>query len=93
MAVVVLISQLCFPNTDINECLPNGGLGPCAQICSNTIGSFVCSCQPGFILSGNDCSGKNEHDFYAQNVITFWTRVHDIVKHIYMYTNNMTTIK
>ena len=48
--------------TDINECLPNGGLGPCAQICTNTIGSFYCSCQPGYNLSGYACNGKHDKD-------------------------------
>ena len=36
----------------------NRGLGPCAQMCTNTIGSFFCSCQTGYIVSGYDCSGK-----------------------------------
>ena len=43
---------------DINECLPNGGLGSCAQICTNTPGSFYCSCQPGYTQSGYGCNGK-----------------------------------
>ena len=29
---------------DINECLANGGKGPCPQVCINTLGSFNCSC-------------------------------------------------
>ena len=44
---------------DVNECLPNGGRGPCAQICTNTIGSFSCSCQPGYAASGYACNGNS----------------------------------
>ena len=43
---------------DINECQPNGGLGPCSQICTNTIGSFNCSCNTGYTLSGYTCNGR-----------------------------------
>ena len=43
--------------TDINECMLNGGLGPCNQICSNNPGSFSCSCATGYTLSGFVCNG------------------------------------
>ncbi|XP_078621276.1 uncharacterized protein LOC144887750 [Branchiostoma floridae x Branchiostoma japonicum] len=36
---------------EINECETNNG--GCAQICTNTIGSFQCSCQDGFSLSSD----------------------------------------
>ena len=45
---------------DINECLPNGGRGPCEQICTNTLGSFDCSCQPGYNVSGYTCNGEDK---------------------------------
>ena len=54
-----LRTRLITTFADINECLPNGGLGPCAQNCTNTIGSFYCSCLPGYTLSGYACNGKN----------------------------------
>ena len=43
---------------DINECLSNKG--GCSQTCTNTIGSFVCSCQNGFVLDSDNltCQGK-----------------------------------
>ena len=50
-------------NVDINECLPNGGLGPCDQICTNTPGSFSCSCQPGYVLSEHTCTGMHDRVF------------------------------
>ena len=45
--------------TDINECASTGGLGPCAQICVNTVGSFTCACQPGYSQNGYGCTGKD----------------------------------
>eukprot|EP00062_Callorhinchus_milii_P012065 gi/632958694/ref/XP_007895185.1/ PREDICTED: pro-epidermal growth factor [Callorhinchus milii] len=39
----------CF---DIDECF-EGGLGTCGQICTNTPGSYTCSCLPGYTLEGN----------------------------------------
>ena len=42
---------------DINECVDdNGG---CEDICTNTIGSFYCSCEEGFELTRDVfCSGN-----------------------------------
>ena len=48
---------------DINECIPNGGLGPCQQNCTNTIGSFICSCQSGYTSSGYNCTGMIKYRF------------------------------
>lgn len=48
--------HLC--SADVNECLSNGGLGPCQQACTNVIGSFYCSCYPGYTLTGYSCTGK-----------------------------------
>ena len=48
-----------YISTDINECLVlNGG---CHQICTNTEGSFSCSCDDGFFLSTENnrtCEGE-----------------------------------
>ena len=43
--------------SDINECSTNNG--NCSQICTNTNGSYVCSCSPGYLLSGDKmtCNG------------------------------------
>ena len=49
---------LLFLNTiDINECLSsNGG---CSQNCTNTNGSYICSCQTGYMLTVDNrtCNG------------------------------------
>ena len=47
---------ICY--LDIDECsVYNGG---CDHICTNTIGSYICSCDNGYTLDGNNlsCSGK-----------------------------------
>ena len=40
---------------DINECSSNKG--GCAHTCTNTIGSYYCSCNAGYVLSGKSCNG------------------------------------
>ena len=43
---------------DINEC--EEGDHECTHICINTVGSYNCSCRPGFYLTGSnkhDCTG------------------------------------
>ncbi|XP_078702848.1 uncharacterized protein LOC144928428 isoform X1 [Branchiostoma floridae x Branchiostoma belcheri] len=50
--------------SDMNECLMNGGRGPCDQICTNEHGSYRCSCQAGYQLDvdGVSCIDINECD-------------------------------
>ena len=49
-------SDYYFP-LDINEC--DEGRDGCHQICTNTDGSFECSCQSEFVLQSDQrtCSG------------------------------------
>ena len=44
--------------TDINEC--GTGNGGCDQHCTNTKGSYNCSCDDGYVLADNelDCDSK-----------------------------------
>lgn len=47
-----------FLNTDVDECVDsNGG---CAQICNNTVGSFSCECNEGYLVNSDElsCDGK-----------------------------------
>ena len=46
----------CF-STDIDECRED--TDNCAQQCSNTVGSYVCSCSAGYRLASNgySCNG------------------------------------
>ena len=47
-----------MPHTDVDECATNNG--GCDHYCTNTIGSFVCSCYPGYTLDGDGhtCLGE-----------------------------------
>ena len=43
---------------DIDECIVNDN-EDCDHNCTNTIGSYVCSCTDGYyLMSDNSCSGK-----------------------------------
>ena len=44
---------------DINECLSNNGGCDINALCTNTIGNFNCSCNPGYSGNGFSCSGMN----------------------------------
>ena len=45
---------------DINECNVNNG--GCEHSCTNTVGSYTCSCNTGYQLSlGQHCSGNLLH--------------------------------
>ena len=70
-----------FP--DINECLTNNG--GCEQVCTNTEGSFVCSCNSGFILNSDNftCNGKL---FYRITILLYLCLVQSCI-HIYMHIN------
>ena len=57
MCIVYSVIDFCIL-ADNNECAQNGGLGTCAQVCTNTPGSFSCSCKPGYTLSGYECNGE-----------------------------------
>ena len=45
--------------SDVNECDTNNG--GCNQMCTNTGGSFECSCGVGYVLANDDlnCAGKH----------------------------------
>ena len=46
------------PLSDINEC--DEGISGCNQTCTNTNGSYTCSCSGGYVLDadGHSCNGK-----------------------------------
>lgn len=57
----VIIYIYCVCNNiilDILECA-DGNNGGCEHNCTNTIGSFICSCREGYILSSDQrtCDG------------------------------------
>ena len=54
---IVLIKNINFKNIDVNECGTNNG--GCQQQCTNTVGSYSCSCYTGYTLNSNGktCTG------------------------------------
>ena len=48
---------------DINECTMNNG--GCAQLCTNTPGSYQCNCNNGYTLNldRHNCSGMKHGNF------------------------------
>ena len=44
-------------STDVDECQTNGTC-PEHSTCANTFGSFVCTCNEGFMRNGSVCIGK-----------------------------------
>ena len=58
--------------TDLDECLTNNG--GCKQICTNTDGSFECSCADGYVIAADnfDCSGKRSNPvFFKVNSLLY----------------------
>ena len=58
---VLILHKLLMYNdrsADVDEC--DGVTHGCAQICTNTEGSYNCSCNPGFELANDQrlCDGK-----------------------------------
>ena len=51
------IMRCRYTASDINECTSRAH--NCAQVCTNTAGSFTCSCNSGYTLEadGHSCSG------------------------------------
>ena len=47
----LVANQFSLMNVDIDECI--AGTDNCDSICSNTIGSYNCSCSPGYRLQGD----------------------------------------
>ena len=50
-----------FVIADINECETGKHNCDANAICSNTIGSFVCTCKPGYSGNGVKCTGETEY--------------------------------
>ena len=48
-------SLVSFHSIDVNECSSNKS--GCDQVCTNTLGSYRCSCNSGYTKSGPKCTG------------------------------------
>ena len=56
---IIFTKPMPCHSQDINECDTTNGR--CEHSCTNTIGSFICSCDTGYQLDGNglSCSGES----------------------------------
>ena len=64
-----------FPVSDTNECQTNNG--SCEQVCTNSVGSFECSCNQGYSLAsdGFNCNGKDWNNSAIDVICTSQTGV------------------
>ena len=53
---------------DIDECSQSFPSCGSTGLCRNTIGSFVCHCQPGFLLRGSNCGEFNAQTKKSPNL-------------------------
>ena len=61
LANILVIFFLCLFlifTTDTDECETNPRKCHEEAACKNTHGSFVCTCKPGFMGYGQNCTGK-----------------------------------
>ena len=49
----------CLCDTDIDECTTDNGGCSSKASCSNTVGSFTCTCENGYSGDGFTCTGKS----------------------------------
>ena len=57
----ILMMYLYSTIPEINECATLNG--NCSQTCTNTNGSYYCSCNSGYILGGNNMTCNGELNF------------------------------
>jgi len=56
----ISLPKLICNDTDINECATNNGGCGAGGSCTNTEGSFTCTCQSGYTYDGTTCIGKSD---------------------------------
>ena len=62
-----MIDRLMF--VDVDEC--DEGIDGCDHMCANTVGSFNCSCHPGFHLLDDDITCAGEADVSSLTMHTW----------------------
>lgn len=58
---------MCVWLSDVDECEKK----PCDNICTNTVGSYKCECNEGFVMKDGQekCKGTYHYQLY---VMSFW---------------------
>lgn len=54
--------KVSFPSTDVDECERDANLCDKNALCTNTDGSYTCSCNDGYRGNGRNCSGNGDID-------------------------------
>ena len=67
--MLVCVCVLSFIHSDVNECLTT----PCDAnaMCNNTLGSFTCACNRGYIGDGLACTGRYNYIYCDNHLIVF----------------------
>ena len=56
--LLLLLLRFCFFIIDVNECTASSSMCHENAFCNNTLGSYNCSCKPGYFGDGKTCKGK-----------------------------------
>ena len=74
--------------SDVNEC--SRGISHCSSnaICSDTIGSYQCSCNAGFSGDGYSCQGRGKGWDRIQQIVELWFGCTDVNECSLNGTNN-----
>ena len=84
------IDLLIYVSTDINECMEYDDLCAVNATCTNTIGTYQCSCDTGFTGDGTSCSESyfETHDYCVFGL----SHVEFLIQHskqiLYLLTNS-----
>ena len=70
-------------HSDIDECLEE--LDGCEQICTNTDGSYYCTCMDGYELGSDNhtCTG-DDYTNYPSYIRNYVSRLFPIIKHVHI---------
>ena len=61
---------ICVPFSDVDECSASSPVCDSNAICSNTRGSYICTCKSGYTGNGKTCQGRFENVGLTQRVRT-----------------------
>ena len=75
--------SMFFFNVDINECNINNG--NCSQNCTNTIGSYSCSCNVGFSLHLDNTTCVGMCNIKANFLLSKTSNIHQSLSQYLLY--------